>query len=131
MPLFNTQIKHVLNNFVLEMAAFVVARRRTVLEERSFYTGIHLKLEKHIVQTYQAKPCYFSFASGNKRRLGKLAPSTRSQAISALSKLQANLHFSTYCGFFISVYFMNEARHVSAKYTYPYGEDKWFDKSAK
>ncbi len=99
-PLFNAQIRHVLNYFALEMVAINVARRRHRREqrprgrsERIFTTCIHLfrKQEEHIIQTYSL-PSHVIFNLLQEIK-DDLDPSTRSHAIPALSKLLANLHF--------------------------------------
>ncbi len=70
---------HFFNYFVLEMAAIIVASRGTaemrecMVEGRGFIFPhvIYLERKKNMKISF-AKPCYFLFASGNKRRLGTL-----------------------------------------------------------
>ncbi len=91
-PLFNAPKKHVLNYFVLEMAAIIVARRGTA-ESRECLVGINLfwMPEEHIIRTYHL-PSHFIFNLLQEIK-DELEPSTRSHTIPALSKLLANLHF--------------------------------------
>ncbi len=93
-PLFNAQIKHVLNYFALEMAAIVARRRHCRVQrargrrERIFSTCINLfrRQEEHIVQTYRL-PSHAIFNLLQEKK------TTRSHAIPSLSKLLANLNF--------------------------------------
>ncbi len=79
-PLFNAQKKHVFNYFALKWLHLSLLLGEDFFHMYSFILNAR---RKHYLNISFAKPCYFLFASGNKRRLGK----------TCLSKLLTNLYF--------------------------------------
>ncbi len=107
MPLFNAQKKHDLNYFALEMAAVIVARGGTA-ENRE--KGRRERIFPHvwIYFEYQKKTLFKHIVIQEIK--DDLEPSTRSHAIPALLKPSffGLRFFSTYCGFFISLFFISD-----------------------